>query len=958
MQSLPYWHWRKFLSLLTKYDDRHGSLNKVVAQQHLYESKWAKPATAKTEFLHKQAISFPRKKLQRYAKNKILRHYYKFATAHNADDIGALIQHSVHEVGDAQNGIPAAFGAASITRVRAFVVDVDIPVSAHAIQNVIAETKPTMVVASSVNHETGNSKYHLYYLVDGYDESLLIPSVYKKFQQAFAYRVDQILCRCEGALEVNNFYSEITLSSLVVKLRTPGFNHQKKQGIKSLVSLVYWCESDVINLGAFDASLGYRGITAELMEQAERVISEAVNSKLQGLIDTSVLLKDYSVPTSTALDITDTENPLISTYPHTVDGSRNNTMLSYVWNVCFRKMGMTYTQALGACLYEDAVRNEPPLGEEVVTDLVSRAYLWKVDTEVGEAHTAGTAFSGLSAYLEAAGIVKPQLLEKSPEALNAEYRVKDRLEFLEKLKTDKDEKLVVEYDFSNGVYHDPMLSDMSLVGMYIQKYGYNFKCNPGLGGFVYQEDAGIWEPDDIVAYDYFRDVINDAKTLKPFQIEFIDDSGSYSKDRRNSFFTTQLSASHQNSLVKSLEKQSILRLELNDTNQGRTLLCAKNGVIDLSTGELKPHNRDLYMTSSVDAQYSPEWANHFLDTAEGNIKWQDAGVWSRFIWDVMSGRPEMCRFLMKVIGHSLVQGNDTQKLFFFYGLGANGKSILTEMMRRLLGSYLCHIRPETLTENKSDTISMSELSGLFGARIALSDETEKGSTWNESLVKRLTGDSTIKVKKYHCDPIDIEMTASFLISGNNKPIVSGTDRGIWRRLCIIPFKREFSEKEQMNITKEMMLERLSAVQHEILAWCMAGSLLYTREGLEYPALVQKELLEYKQDYNPVDVFMQTVINPTPLAEDVEHGVSGNDLYTLFKDVWSSENLTEVHFSTELAFKRALRDKGFKLERTVRRDGKSFRVYDLALNDEWAEKLKDVREGRTGGDNVAYLQSFR
>jgi putative DNA primase/helicase len=119
------------------------------------------------------------------------------------------------------------------------------------------------------------------------------------------------------------------------------------------------------------------------------------------------------------------------------------------------------------------------------------------------------------------------------------------------------------------------------------------------------------------------------------------------------------------------------------------------------------------------------------------------------------------------------------------------------------------------------------------------------------------------------------------IATNHKPVIRGTDLGIWRRIRMIPF--------EVNIPPEKVDKQLKYKFREefpqILHWAIEGCKLYRKEGLEPPECVKKSTAEYKAEMDLIATFMDACIVVDYTTKDV---IPANELYSLYSE-WAREN---------------------------------------------------------------------
>jgi putative DNA primase/helicase len=85
---------------------------------------------------------------------------------------------------------------------------------------------------------------------------------------------------------------------------------------------------------------------------------------------------------------------------------------------------------------------------------------------------------------------------------------------------------------------------------------------------------------------------------------------------------------------------------------------------------------------------------------------------------------------------------------------------------------------------------------------------------------------------------------------NHKPVVRGTDCGIWRRLLLVPFDISFLGREDPHL-----LDALKAEAQGILNWGIQGCLEWQLGGLEPPEKVRAGTDEYRQESNLIGQFL-------------------------------------------------------------------------------------------------------
>ena len=216
--------------------------------------------------------------------------------------------------------------------------------------------------------------------------------------------------------------------------------------------------------------------------------------------------------------------------------------------------------------------------------------------------------------------------------------------------------------------------------------------------------------------------------------------------------------------------------------------------------------------------------------------------------------PVMRAFLQRWLGYSMSGLTGEQKFCFWYGSGANGKSVLADTIARLFGDYAATAKIESLTgtNRRGGGDATPDLVPLMNARLVRASEPEQGQRLQESVIKELTGGEPILVRSLHADFVEVKPIFKLTISGNHKPDIRGTDDGIWRRVLLVPFDVQIPPAER----DEGLVDKLVGEGPGILNWLIEGLLDYLENGLQEPQAVLDATLDYRADSDPIGTFLR------------------------------------------------------------------------------------------------------
>jgi putative DNA primase/helicase len=217
---------------------------------------------------------------------------------------------------------------------------------------------------------------------------------------------------------------------------------------------------------------------------------------------------------------------------------------------------------------------------------------------------------------------------------------------------------------------------------------------------------------------------------------------------------------------------------------------------------------------------------------------------------------EMRHFLQRWFGYSMFGTTAEQAMCYFFGVGANGKSVLSDLMAKIIGEYAATARIESLTggERRGGGDATPDLMALVGARFVRASEPDEGVRWNEGFIKEITGGEVMKVRALHSDFIDFTPIFKLTLSGNHAPEIRGTDDGIWRRLMIVPFPVQIPKSERRDMGE--LIEDLLSESAGILNWLILGAIDWIEGGLGPPEAVTNATQALRDDSDPVGEFLR------------------------------------------------------------------------------------------------------
>jgi P4 family phage/plasmid primase-like protien len=292
-----------------------------------------------------------------------------------------------------------------------------------------------------------------------------------------------------------------------------------------------------------------------------------------------------------------------------------------------------------------------------------------------------------------------------------------------------------------------------------------------------------------------------------------------------------------NACVGLAKSEPGINVSQSDFDTHAWLLNVENGVVDLRTGDLLPHDPKYMITQMAAVTYDP--------TARSSL-------WEKFIDDVTCGNTELVEFLQQACGIALTGDVSDEVLVCHQGGGCNGKSTFLEALAGMMGDYAASAPPGLFTVRKHES-HPTELALLHGKRLVTAIEQEANRALRESLVKTLTGGDTITCRRMREDFWQMKPTWHIHIAYNAEPRLTGTDDGIRRRLAVVKWEASFKGAPDLT-----MKERLTGPSERsaILNWCIAGLRKRIAAGrLHLPDDVRNATADYIDDEDLIGRFL-------------------------------------------------------------------------------------------------------
>lgn len=391
------------------------------------------------------------------------------------------------------------------------------------------------------------------------------------------------------------------------------------------------------------------------------------------------------------------------------------------------------------------------------------------------------------------------LFEFNPEAVAAQIRAQGPAAVPRPAQAGHHHTPVAEVT-ADGLLPDT-LSDRGNAKLFVRLYANDYRHVPGIGWYRWDTTRWQMDEDDTVLWAA-GDLAESIATHDP---RGIFTTTALQTHRRRALSTTGI-----NAMLAQARSAPGMVLNAARLDADPYALCTPDGIVDLRTGLIKPPdpNKDFHSRSTAVGPLhhtTPRWERFLTDT----------------FGDDTEGR-EMIDYLQLLLGYSVTGDVGGQILPFLFGSGKNGKSVLLDVLMKLLGDYADAAPPGFLMARPYEG-HPTDLAELHGRRVIVCSEVKPGDRFDEARVKLLTGGDRIKARRMRQDFFSFEPTHKLWLLGNHRPEVGTGGFAFWRRMRLIPFERVVPDHRKIDNLADILVTEEGP---GILGWLIDGARHY------------------------------------------------------------------------------------------------------------------------------------
>ena len=314
-------------------------------------------------------------------------------------------------------------------------------------------------------------------------------------------------------------------------------------------------------------------------------------------------------------------------------------------------------------------------------------------------------------------------------------------------------------------------------------------------------------------------------------------------------------------------------------NNEENFINFKNGLYNLTTRKLEPHNEHILYTRQINTDY-----------IESASVADVTSTFTRFIGDLCKNINgiidwQKYRALQEITGLAIsnVYGHRTKKAAILYSpIGNTGKSQFLSLISYLVGpEHITTIPLQNMNEDKGRFAFAN--AGLI--RLIMNGDQGKATIKDSSIFKQVTGGDYIKTEGKGKDIKALVFKGFIIIACNDLPYFAD-DKGdhVYRRMYIVPCTHEVPENERDASILNKMLQELPAIAN----WAIEGlhRLRENNYNFSEVAAGQEVVANYRKNSDTVYSFLMDegyIITKNPADK-----VSKKDLLTAY-DAYCLEN---------------------------------------------------------------------
>jgi P4 family phage/plasmid primase-like protien len=510
----------------------------------------------------------------------------------------------------------------------------------------------------------------------------------------------------------------------------------------------------------------------------------------------------------------------------------------------------------------------------VVKDESESIFVVKDETEsISVVKDETESISVVKDEIESISVVKDEI-----ESISV---VKDEIEYISIVK-DETENLIL-----NNLLNKSINQSHNDVALYIfEKYKNEFKCSSITQVRWYHYNNHKWNLSE-KGIDFKKkisgEIAEDYSVYSKLCFNKYDEfkEECYEKDRWRLLFSKTIelisklkTRGYKNAIFLECQELFYDKKFEENLDSNNNLLHFLNGIYDLDKKEFRQGYQEDNITLSTGINYIK------------NLNYKDYEKINQIEELINKIFPveEVRNYVLNLLASFLHGDNKEQKFHIWNGCGSNGKSMLIDFYKKIMGEYCGSMSITYLTQYRSVSEQASPiLAETRGKRFISLDEADSNDQINVGFIKQITGGDEITARKLNSVPITFKPKFKLVLTCNELPRIPSDDDGTWRRIRVVEFVSKFCDNPDPNKPYEFLIDRTLTNKLEQLKEVFMYMLIqiyqnsYIINGIIEPKEVTKNTFEYKKNN---DIYLEFI--EESIIEESTSSFGIDDIFPKFK----------------------------------------------------------------------------
>ena len=266
---------------------------------------------------------------------------------------------------------------------------------------------------------------------------------------------------------------------------------------------------------------------------------------------------------------------------------------------------------------------------------------------------------------------------------------------------------------------------------------------------------------------------------------------------------------------------------------------------------------------------------------------------NKFFSQIMGNDKEVIEFLQKMLGYTMTGETDLRCFFIMWGNGANGKSVVCDLMKSILKKMFTSLDKKVMIKKNDNASHTAHLIPLLSARLGVLSETKKDDELEENTIKALTGNDPISMRKLYGEQFDYTPKAKYLLLTNNKPIINSNDQALHMRVVFIPFGYRFVDNptklNELLRDTQFVDDLKTKYLNEIFTWlCIGANNYYKNRKLMLPNKIKDATNQYINEQDKIQCFIDEYLEESELSK-----IKRSEIFSTFQLYIKDHNLEPI-----------------------------------------------------------------